>query len=116
MSKKTVWLIDHKASLSDDSPLNMDGSTWLTGICVLAAKNKEVAMAMFTHYLSERGMALFELYDHSEFRPENFTDASSQSAQVTDAVRLVLQDGHPCYVCARTSEYYDALSEGNGDA
>lgn len=116
MNEKSVWLIDHKASLSGDSPMNMDGSTWLTGIGVLAAENKAAAMEAFKEYLSGKGMELLELYDHSEYRPDKFSDTSSKSAQVNNAVRLVLQDGMPCYVYARTSEYYDALSEGGGDA
>lgn len=116
MSRKTIWLIDHKASLSDDSPLNMDGSTWLTGTCVLAAENKEAAAERFNDYLSERGMELLELFEQSEFSPDNFADSSSRSTQINNAVRLVLQDNEPCYVCARTSEYYDALSEDEGDA
>lgn len=111
MSKKTTWLIDHKASLSQNSLLNIDGSTWLTGICVLTADTKEAAMTKFMEYLSEHDMELLELFDFSEFNPDNYSDSSDKSAQIHNAVGLTLQDDIPCYVYAKTSEFYDQLLE-----
>lgn len=116
MSRKPVWLFDHKASLSEDSPMNMDGSTWLTGICVLTADDEAAASAEFEKYLSVKGMALLELFELSEYSPDRFPDSSGQAEQVNNAVRLVLQGDGPCYVCARTSEYYEAMNEDQDDA
>jgi len=111
MNDEDIWLIDHKATLGEDSPLNMDGSTWLTAICVLQATTEEEALAAFSTYLEANDLEVIERYDLSQYSANDFQDESSRSKQVKEAVRKVGEDGQACYVYIRTSEYYADLKD-----
>jgi len=105
MDTNTIWLIDHKATLGDFSPMNLDGSTWILGVCILtAASTEESAISKFKDFLKNEDMELIEIYDLREYVSDDFNDDSSRSAQIKNAVRTVLEDGETCYVYARTSE------------
>ena len=106
---RQIWVIDHKATLSNFSPMNIDGSTWILGICVLSADSQEDAQKEFNAFLKDEQMELLEAYELSKFDPKHFEDDSRRSNQIKNAARTVSQDGETCYVYARTSE---ALSEG----
>ena len=100
-----IWLIDHKATLGDFSPMNLDGSTWILGVCVLTAgDSEESAVAKFKDFLKHEEMELIEIYDIRQYVSEEFSDDTSRSTQIKNAVRTVLKDGETCYVYARTSE------------
>ena len=105
MDTNKIWLIDHKATLSDFSPMNLDGSTWILGVCILtSAPTEESAITKFKNFLKSEEMELIEIYDIRQYVSDNFNDDSSRSAQIKNAVRTVLEDGETCYVYARTSE------------
>ena len=110
-----VWLIDHKATLDDSSPLNMDGSEWILGVCVLRAENQDQAMEKLGLYLQENALGLQEVYEIVQYRPENYLDNSARSDQVNYAARRVMADGETCYVYARTSETIKAMDEDSED-
>lgn len=112
MESSPIWIIDHKATLSDFSPMNLDGSSWILGVCVLLAKNKENALEQLHKFLKSEEMELIEVYELQEYSTGNFKDDSRRSSQINNAVRMVCNDGKTCYVYARTSE---AMTEG-GDA
>lgn len=109
MEIKRIWLIDHKASLGEFSPMNLDGSSWILGICVLSAKNQEEASIKFNAFLKNEDMELLELYEVCEYNSGNFKDNSRKSKQVNHAANKVVDNEEICYVFARTSE---AMADG----
>jgi hypothetical protein len=109
---RQVWLVDHKATLSGFSPLNLDGSAWILGVCVLAANSDGDATKRLDEYLKSKEMELIEIYDIREFSAAEFEDDSRRSKQIKNAARTVRIDGETCYVFARTSE---ALAESAND-
>lgn len=109
MDGSNIWVIDHKATLSDFSPMNLDGSSWILGVCVLSAKNKENALERFGEFLKGEEMELIEVNDLQEYSVDSFKDNSRRSDQINNAARMVREDGQTCYVYARTSE---AMADG----
>ena len=109
MDNKRIWLIDHKASLGEFSPMNLDGSSWILGICVLSAKNQEQGSIKFNSFLKNEDMELLELYELCEYNSENFKDSSRRSNQVNHAANKVIDNEEICYVFAHTSE---AMADG----
>ncbi|PUA26683.1 MAG: hypothetical protein B0W54_23385 [Cellvibrio sp. 79] len=104
MDTQKVWIIDHKATLSEDSPMNLDGSSWILGVCVLSAANEAHALEKFNEFLKRDKMKLIEIYDLQKHSIDNFKDNSNRSSQINNAARMVREDGKACYVYARTSE------------
>lgn len=111
MEHRKIWLIDHKATLSEYSPMNMDGSSWVLGVCVLGAQDQQSAMRQFADFLQHEEMALSDTYEVCEYRADDFTDDSERTDQINYAARRVKQDGEPCYVYARTSETMESMDE-----
>ncbi|HTF96314.1 MAG TPA: hypothetical protein VL995_09295 [Cellvibrio sp.] len=109
MDGSNIWVIDHKATLSEFSPMNLDGSSWILGVCVLSAINKEHALVKFNAFLKSEEMELIEIYGSQEYSGDFFKDDSRRSTQINNAARMVRDDGQTCYVYARTSE---AMAEG----
>ncbi len=104
MESPQIWIIDHKATLNEFSPMNLDGSSWILGVCVLSAADKGNALAKFHDFLKTEIMELIEIYDVQKYSIDKFKDNSMRSAQINNAVRMVREDGRTCYVYARTSE------------
>lgn len=67
-----VWLLHHKASMTSDSPINLDGSTFMLGIGIVPATNMKEAIELFEVYLKNHDMALLELTKCEEYSPNNF--------------------------------------------
>lgn len=111
----SIWVIDHKANLNEDSPMNMDGSEWLLGVCVLAAPERQTAERKFQEFLDREGMKLEEIYSFDVYEDNDFSDDSRRSRQISRAATTVNEDGETCYVFARTSEALkDAGESPNG--
>lgn len=108
-----IWLIDHKATLSDCSPMNLDGSSWILGVCVLSAANQQDAELKFKAFLDNEQMELIEMYQIKEFKTEDFDDDSRRTHQIENAARTVSEDGDTCYVYARTSEFLAEVVKTN---
>ncbi len=104
MNCKDIWLIEHKATLGPHSPMNIDGSIWILGVCVIAAASEEEATLRFNKLLGSEDMELIEIYDLRPFHESEFLDESNRTKQIRNAVRTVSQDCKTCYVFARTSE------------
>lgn len=113
MENSNIWLIDHKATLADDSPLNMDGSEWIWGVCVVPAKSEAEALTGFTDYLAKNGMAEPEVYHVEQYRPENYKDDSKRTRFIDHGVRIASERGVISYSYARTLE--SLAEEGGGD-
>lgn len=109
MDGSNIWVIDHKATLSDFSPMNLDGSSWILGVCVLSATNKENALEKFGAFLKNEEMESIEIYGIHKYSADGFNDSSRRSDQINNAARMVNEDGQTCYVYARTSK---AMADG----
>lgn len=109
MDGSNIWVIDHKATLSDFSPMNLDGSSWILGVCVLSATSKDNALERFSEFLKSEEMEVIEIYDFQEYFSESFKESSRRADQINNAARMVREDGQTCYVYARTSE---AMTDG----
>lgn len=121
MEQDLIWLIDHKAMLGEFSPLNIDGSEWIQGVCVLGAESQEEAEAKFSNYLYDNQMDLIDVYEFLPYKSEDYMDDSDLTKQINHAVGRVRSDGVECYIYARTSETVksdeeDAVSEAAADA
>ena len=110
MNGNKTWIIDHKASLSPFSPMNLDGSDWILGVYLVSAESQQIAQEKFELFLKSEEMELIETYDICSFEVEKFTDNSTRSAQIINANRLITEQGGDCYVFARTSE---SLADSN---
>lgn len=104
MESPQIWIIDHKATLNEFSPMNLDGSSWILGVCVLSAVDKGNALSKFHDFLKAEMMELIDIYDVQKYSIDKFKDDSRRSAQINNAVRMAREDGRTCYVYARTSE------------
>lgn len=104
MNGHKVWIIDHKASLSPFSPMNLDESDWILGVYLVSAESQQAAQEKFDLFLKSEEMELIEIYDICNFDSELFNDSSSRSLQIANANRLIAEQGGDCYVYARTSE------------
>lgn len=113
MNIQRIWLIDHKATLSDFSPINLDGSSWILGVGVLSAPTQEAALEKFHEFLKAEEMELIEIYETREYHSQDFNDESRRSNQIKNAARTVADDGESCYVYARTSEAMEDGVNGN---
>ena len=47
MNGNKTWIIDHKASLSPFSPMNLDGSDWMLGVYLVSAESQQIAQEKF---------------------------------------------------------------------
>lgn len=110
MHGNKTWIIDHKASLSPFSPMNLDGSEWILGVYLVSEESQQAAEEKFDLFLKNEEMELIEIYDICSFDSEMFNDGSSRSAQIANANRLITEQGGDCYVYARTSE---SLADNN---
>lgn len=84
--------------------MNLDGLSWILGVCVLSAADKGNAFEKFHDFLKAEIMELIEIYDAQKYSIDKFKDNSRRSAQINNAARMIREDGRPCYVYARTSE------------
>lgn len=113
MNGTKIWVIDHKASLTAYSPMNIDGSDWILGVYLVAADSAQTAQEKFDSFLQQEEMELIEIFDVSHFEESKFNDNSNRSKQITNANRLICEQGGDCYVFARTSESLAQGAEGD---
>lgn len=104
---QSVWLLHHKASLTLDSPMNLDGSTFMQGVGVVPAPTMKVAMTLFEDYLLARQMELLELWKCEQWIPENFTGNSLEAKQINLAASNALENNKIHYTCGVSSEALD---------
>ncbi len=104
---QSVWLLHHKASLTPDSPMNQDGSTFIKGIGVVSAANMKEAMALFENYLTAQHMTLLELWKCEQWNPEDFTSDNLENTQINRAASNALECNKIYYACGISSEVLD---------
>ena len=62
MDRNQCWLIYYKASIAENSPLNMDGSTHVFGVAAVPAKDLKKALELFEFRLQDSAQQLIEIY------------------------------------------------------
>lgn len=113
MKNTNIWLIDHKATLSESSPLNMDGSEWVKGVCIVAAVDESTALHGFRKYLAENRMEEIEVYEIRPYRQEDYVN-DENATHIAHGVRIVADRGETAYIGTQTSESF-ADSESEAD-
>ena len=104
MEVVSVWLINHKASLSPESPMNMDGSEYMVGVGVVPATDVKSAISKFEGYLAENKMTVLELRKCEQWDPENFTDGTFESKQINASAGSALEECAIYYALGESSE------------
>ena len=103
----SVWLIHHKASMTLDSPMNLDGSEYMTGIGVVPATHMQEALQLFDQYLEKQDMTVLELWKCEQYLPENFTQSSQKDREINEVAREALEINKIFYTCGISSEALD---------
>lgn len=109
--KQTVWLIEHKATLSPSSALNIDGSEWVEGTCIVPATNKPEATELFNTYLTSNNMELIETRGTTEIAPQTQSNLTSLPEDLRHYVNKSSTEGVITYVGHMTSETLAAMEE-----
>lgn len=98
-----IWLVYHKATLSENSPLNMDGSEWMEGICVVPADNVEAALKGYRDLLKKDHMEEIEVYKVLRYREEDYAN-DEHAKHIAHGVRVATDQGETAYIGTLTSE------------
>ncbi|HTF96681.1 MAG TPA: hypothetical protein VL995_11155 [Cellvibrio sp.] len=106
-----VWLIHHKASMTLDSPMNMDGSEYIVGIGVVPATNMQEALQLFDAYLKKQDMAVLEAWKCEQYFPKNFSEISQKNSDINEVAQEALESNKISYVCGISSEALDCEEE-----
>ena len=104
METKAIWLIHHKASMTLDSPINLDGSRYIVGIGVVQAINIQEALQLFDVYLQKQYMAVLEAWKCEQYFPKNFVEASQKNSEINEVAQEALETNKISYVCGISSE------------
>ncbi|OZG71836.1 hypothetical protein BTA51_19640 [Hahella sp. CCB-MM4] len=107
----SVWLIYHKASMSPQSPMNMDGSEFMQGIGVVPATSMKEALERFEHYLREQHMALLDATKCEQYDPKNFSDPTQDNREIIEVASQALESGGIFYACGISSEAMDCMED-----
>ncbi|MBB3061075.1 hypothetical protein [Microbulbifer rhizosphaerae] len=98
MEVVSVWLIYHKASLDELSPMNEDGSEYMVGTGFVPATSMKEAVSLFEKYLEGQKMEILELTKCEQFDPANFNESNEEDRQIIRAASSSLEDGQIRYV------------------
>ncbi len=104
MDVVSVWLIHHKASMEESSPMNLDGSTYMVGIGVVPASDMKQALSRFDEYLADNKMAILELEKCEQWDSANFAGNSFEERQINGAAGRALETGKIHYTLGESSE------------
>lgn len=102
-----VWLLHHKASMTLDSPMNLDGSTFMLGIGIVPATSMKEAIELFEVYLKSQDMELLELTKCEEYSPNNFESSSLEDREIKEFSLESLEKNKIYYACWISSEALD---------
>lgn len=115
MEKSNIWLIDHKATLSEVSPLNMDGSEWMKGIFIVYAENEGSALERFRDQLRKDSMEEIKIYKVCEYREQDCLN-HAQVEHITHGVERIKEAGDFYYIGTQSSEgFADSESEADDE-
>lgn len=98
MEVVSIWLIYHKASLDDLSPMNEDGSEYMVGTGFVPAISMQKAISLFGKYLEGQKMELLKLEKCEQIDPANFDASNDEDRQIIRAASSSLEDEQIRYV------------------
>ena len=108
MNIHSVWLLYHKASLSINSPMNQDGSTFIQGVGVVPAEDMQTALKLFDDFLENQQMEILELWKCELWSAKDFTEDTLENRQINRAASNALESNKIYYACGVSSEALDA--------
>ncbi len=111
MESTSIWLIHHKASLSLDSPLNMDGSDYMVGVGVVPARGMEEAVELFKAYLREQRMGVLAIKKCEQYDPRNFAKPTQGNTEIKEVATEALETGQVFYACGISSEALGCMDD-----
>lgn len=98
MELVSVWLINHKASLDELSPMNEDGSAFMVGTGIVAANNMKEAISLFEEWLKDQKMEVLEYSKCEEFNPTSFNSTGDNAINLKRAAEATLEDLNIRYI------------------
>lgn len=98
MKVVSVWLIYHKASLDDLSPMNEDGSEYMIGTGFVPATSMQEALSLFEKYLEDQKMEILELERCERFDPANFDESDDEDRKIIRVASSSMEDEQIRYV------------------
>lgn len=107
MIVRSVWLLHHKALLSEESPMNLDGSAFLTGIAVIPAQTMHEALLLFDAYLDKQKMIILDFWKCEKWNPKNHNINTLEGRQINNASEKCLETNLIHYTCGISSEALD---------
>jgi hypothetical protein len=111
MVVNSVWLLYHKASLSINSPMNQDGSTFIQGIGVVPAEDMQTALKLFDDYLQSQQMTILEMWKCELWNSNNFKEDTLEHRQINRAASNALENNKIYYACGISSEAFVATTD-----
>jgi hypothetical protein len=114
MIVRSVWLLHHKALLSEESLMNLDGSAFLTGVAVVPVQTMHEALLLFDAYLDEQKMMIMDLWKCEKWNPKNHDISTLEGRQVNNASEKCLETNLIHYTCGISSEALDC-GKGSSD-
>ncbi|MBU6954617.1 hypothetical protein [Hahella sp. HN01] len=103
----SAWIIHHKASMSEHSPMNLDGSEYIVGIVVVPASSMREALDVFDEYLSENEMQVMDIWKCEKYDPSNFKELTEESKEIRDVSIEVLESGEAEFVTGESSKVFE---------
>ncbi|GAA6168930.1 hypothetical protein NBRC116591_27410 [Sessilibacter corallicola] len=104
MSYESVYLICQQASVSERSPINMDGSEFVVGVAVVPAETRDQALDLLNDYFHRNHMTLMTLESVHKYEDNSAELSDIVTDDVTYAIASARQRGEVMYVCTETSE------------
>lgn len=104
MDIHSAWLIYHKATMEPDSPMNLDGSDFMSGVGVVPATSMKQALSHFDQYLSDNKMAIVDITKCERWNQDHFTDGSIEHNMILNAVKNALASNSIHYTFGESSE------------
>ncbi|WP_431688744.1 hypothetical protein [Hahella sp. NBU794] len=109
MNTEDIWLIHHKASLSPNSPMNMDGSNYAVGIAVAPGKDLQEALARLHEYLRDNHMQLLDIWKCVKHNANDYGLDSEDPNGVERSIKKAQEQSKVFYACGLSSEVLIAL-------
>lgn len=111
METKSVWLIYHKASLNQYSPMNLDGSEYMVGVGVVPAGTMKESLKVFDEYLDDQKMSIIDLWKCEKYRKDQHQDQSQDNREISELTLQALENDNVYYACGISSEALDCIED-----
>ena len=90
MGEKNIYIIKNQASVTESSPINMDGSEYVIGYAIVPAKSENEARRRFDEMLLEDHMTLMKLMSFELYNGDKATLPSEFADDLLHSMRVAL--------------------------